>query len=112
MTKKTFTEIAYEKIEQTEQKRKWLRPITLACFVFASAGLVADAMVFMIFSHQKGDSSYINMGIIVIVAVISVALFVAGINRYILIKKWRNQIKQLETLEETIYLEVLKHKID
>ncbi len=108
MTDKSFTDAAYEKMEEIEQKRKRLPLIMVICLAFASLGLGADAVFYMISTHQKGDLSDINLTLIGIFALIFTSLLIIGLNRYVLLKKWENQIHQMELLEETICSDIAK----
>jgi len=112
MPENTSTDVAYELIERMENKRWWLKIITIICFIIAPLGLGINAFLFTMLSHQKGGLSDIQVILITISSIIFMFLVIFAINKYSILKKWKKEHNQLELLEETIYREVLKSKID
>ena len=104
----TLTDSSYELVENRERKMRWLVPLIIGCLVLAPLGLGADLVILMTVSNQKEGLSGINLAVMVMVALVSVVLLATGVNRYILLQRWKRQMNQLEMLEETIYSEVLK----
>jgi hypothetical protein len=108
MPEKTFTDAAYEFMEGLESRKRWMAVVIVTCFVLGPAGLGFD---WYVVEHQKGElADLASNPLIVITAIVSIIIITFGINRYFLIKKWKNQLEQLEQLEETIYKEVLSSK--
>ena len=80
------------------------------------SNIVAELLAYagfdwIVVDHEKGGLTDLAMNpLIIITAIASIIIMTYGINRYFLIEKWSNQLKQLDQLEETIYKEVLGSK--
>jgi|APFre7841882654_1041346.scaffolds.fasta_scaffold67939_4 TM2 domain-containing membrane protein YozV len=108
MPEKTLTEAAYEFIEGLESRKKRMIAVIVICFVLGPVGLGFD---WIAVDHEKGGLADLATNpLIIITAIASIIIMTYGINRYFLIEKWGNQLKQLDQLEETIYKEVLGSK--
>jgi len=108
MPEKTLTEAAYEFMEGLESRKKRMIAVIVLCFVLGPVGLGFD---WIVVDHEKGGLGDLATNpLIVITAIVSIIIITYGINRYFLVKKWENKLKQLEQLEETIYKEVLRSK--
>ena len=108
MPEKTLTEAAYEFMEGLESRKKRMIAVIVLCFVLGPVGLGFD---WIVVDHEKGGLADLATNpLIVITAIVSIIIITYGINRYFLVKKWENKLKQLEQLEETIYKEVLSSK--
>ncbi len=103
----TLTDRSYELVEMIERRSKLLTAIVIACFILVPVGIGIDAHIYLTTSHQKGDWSDTNITIMAIVSVISGLLLIIGAKEYILIKDLKRKLSQIESLEETIYNEVL-----
>jgi hypothetical protein len=107
----TLTELAYERIGRIESRKRRLWVVIVASALIASLGLVLNGAAFVAITNQKGDiSSYIALIAIATIGCIIFALF--GINRYMLVKNFSKKLEEFELLEETIYSEVVKPRMN
>ncbi|MDM7940852.1 MAG: hypothetical protein QUS07_11005 [Methanothrix sp.] len=108
MSNMTFTDSAYQAIEQAEKRKKQLMYIVLGCLLTSLPGLGINAFIFMAGSNQKGSSIDNYLVLISVLAVICLVIMIVGIHKFILLRNIGNKLNQVELLEETIYNEVLK----
>ncbi|NMC10357.1 MAG: hypothetical protein GYA39_05195 [Methanothrix sp.] len=108
MSNMTFTDSAYQAIEQAEKRKKQLMYIMLGCLLTSLPGLGINAFIFMAGSNQKGSSVDNYLALISVLIVICLVIMVIGIHKFILLRNLRHKLNQVELLEETIYNEVLK----
>lgn len=107
MANRTFVDISYELIGYIERKNRWLTPIIIGCIVLAPAGILMNAIVFILLSRQKDGFFDLNSLIIMANIAICSLFLVIGMSQYALLKRSKNQIRELESLEEKINQEVL-----
>lgn len=93
-----------------ENKRRWLPLVAGICLVTASLGLSANVLMYVIFQHQKGFFDirplvYINV-------VLCVFFIIFGAFQIMFLRKIKNYVDQIETLEETVYRDVSGAGID
>jgi len=112
MSIKNLTDFAYESIASKEMERKSLVIIIISCFLIAVPSLGVSSFLLMAYLHQKGGLYTQDMISISALALISAILIVLGTNRVLRLKKIENKLKQFDLLEETIYSEVLKSRMD
>jgi len=112
MSKMTLTDSVYQAIERAEQRKRRLMFIVLSCLLISLPGLGVNAFMIIASSHQKGGASDVNVYLLWALIAICAALMVIGLNRFILLRNLEHKLDQLELLEETIYNEVLKSRID
>ena len=98
----------YDVVERIELQKKRLNRNLMALSISALLGLVVNAFVFMIFSHQKGVSNNITIILITVIFLICMVLLGLAIRKFILLKKFKQRLNHFGELEETIYEEVLK----
>ncbi|MGB9901823.1 hypothetical protein [Methanothrix sp.] len=97
-------------LDMIENKRRWLPLVAGVCLVMASLGLSANLLMYMIFQHQKGFFDvrplvYINM-------MLCIFFVIFGTFQIIFLRKIKNYINQIETLEETVYRDLSWTDID
>ena len=78
----------------------------------APLGLGINAFLFTVHLHQKGGLPDMQVILIAISSIILMFVFILALRRYSVLKKWKKELDRLELLEETIYREVLKSKMD
>ncbi|OPX76325.1 MAG: hypothetical protein A4E44_00749 [Methanosaeta sp. PtaB.Bin018] len=108
MSNTTFTDSAYQAIEQAEKRKKQLMYIILGCILTSLPGLGINAFIFMAGSNQKGSSIEDYLVLISVLVVICLIIMIVGIHKFILLRNLEHKLNQVELLEETIYNEVLK----
>lgn len=99
---------AYEVVERIERQKRRLTLTVMAISIPALLGLVANALAFTVFSHQKGPSINNNIILIGIILILCVILLGLAIKKFIILRKFKQRLNHIGELEETIYNEVLK----
>jgi hypothetical protein len=112
MSNTTLTDATYELVERLEQRRKRFKLIIAGSLLVTVSGLSIDAILFMIYSHQKGVFLYENMIFILLFIIICSISATIGITRFTKMRRMENKLKQIELLEETICKEVLVPQTD
>jgi ABC-type transport system involved in cytochrome bd biosynthesis fused ATPase/permease subunit len=107
MSNTSLTDATYELVERLEQRRKWFKLIITGSLLVAVSGLSIDAILFMVYSHQKGILLYENMMLILIIIIICSISATIAITVFNKMRRTGNKLKQIDLLEETIYEEVL-----
>jgi Co/Zn/Cd efflux system component len=102
----------YDVVTRIEQQEKWLTRNLMALSISALLGLVVNAFVFMIFSHQKGALNNITIILIMVIFLIFMVISGLAIRKFILLKKFKQRLNHFGELEETIYDEVLRPHLD
>jgi hypothetical protein len=67
---------------------------------------------YLVFTHQKGGISNIEIAAIALLAFMCIILLGIAVKKIIKFSKIDNKLKKIEALEETIYKEVLKYQTD
>jgi hypothetical protein len=107
MTDVSFTDFAYQAIEQAEQKRMHLMYIVIGCLLALLPGLGINVYFYMVESHSKGGLSSGYLELIIFLAMICLVLLAIGLQKFVLFRDLGNKLSQIELLEKTIYNEVI-----
>ncbi len=113
MENETKTDATYELIEHLEAKEKKLSIMAIGSLLLAPLGLIGGAFSYVAIIHQKGnilDQQMIPIAIVYILLISIILIF--GIIKYSKLKKYNHRLSKIRLLEETIYNEVLKAKIN
>jgi hypothetical protein len=102
------TDSCFELADRLECKKKWYNPVIWGTLIIAPAILGLDILVFQVLSHQKGSSSDATIVLIALVAALCLILIVATVKKYLVLKRLKKSLKELESFEIIIYQEVLK----
>lgn len=108
MPEKTLTELACEFMEILESRRRRMIAAIVICFVLGPVGLGYD---WVSVGQGKGNLANLAMNPLIVITIIASIFIIAyGINIYILVKKLKSKLEQLEQLEETMHNEVPSSK--
>jgi hypothetical protein len=108
MSDVSFTDFAYQAIEQAEQKRTHLMYLVIGCLLASLPGLAINGYFYQVAIHSKGGLSSGSLELIIILAMICLVLLAVGLQKFVLFRGLGNKLHQIELLEQTIYNEVIR----
>jgi len=108
MSDVSFTDFAYQAIEQAEQKRTHLMYLVIGCLLASLPGLAINGYFYQVALHSKGGLSSGSLELIIILAMICLVLLAVGLQKFVLFRGLGNKLHQIELLEQTIYNEVIR----
>ncbi len=111
---KASIDTVYDLVERVEQKKKRLTLTVIGISITSLLGVSVDAFAFIVYSHQKGAVDIISANIILltVIFVISIILALMAARKFSVLKRLNKNLGSMEKLEDTIYNEVLKYRID
>jgi hypothetical protein len=112
MSNNSLTDVAYETIGRIERQKRRLTLLITGLILPAILCSAASAYLFIVYSHQKGGLSDINIVLIGLLALLCAALLGIAINKLTKLNKLNKNLGKLEDFEETIRREVLKYQVD
>ncbi len=114
MENKASIDAVYDLVERVEQKKNRLTLTIVAISLSSLLGVSVDAFAIMVYSHQKGAMDIItaNILLLVVIFIISIILAFYAARKLLVLKKLNRNLGSISELEDTIYNEVLKYRID
>jgi len=111
---KASIDAAYDLVERVEKKKKRLTLTIIGISLSSLLGISIDAFAFMVYSNQKGALDIISGDILLpaVIFIISIILAFLAARKFFVLKKLNHNLGAIDELEETIYNEVLKYRID
>lgn len=109
MMNPTLTDNAYEVVERIDRQKRGLK---VAIMVFVLPALLcsaSSAYFYIAYAHTKGGLSYNNIALVSLLAILCVVFLVFAGRKFVKFIELKNKLNNIETLEETIYKEVLHH---
>jgi hypothetical protein len=112
MANVTLTDNAYDIVERIDQQKRRLKVSIVGSFLPALLCSAMSGYFYLVFTHQKGGISNIEIAAIALLAFMCIILLGIAVKKIIKFSKIDNKLKKIEALEETIYKEVLKYQTD
>ena len=111
---KASIDAVYDVVERVEQRKKQLSILIIGISISSLLGVSVNAFAFMLFSHQKGALDIINGYILLlaIILLISITLALLAAKKLFALKRLNQNLGRISELEETIYNEVLKSRME
>jgi len=111
---KASIDAVYDMVERVEQKKKRLSLLIIGISISSLLGVSVNAFAFMLFSHQKGALDIITGHILLlaIIFLISITLALLAVKKFFALKRLNQNLGRIGELEETIYNEVLKTRME
>lgn len=111
---KASIDAVYDLVERVEQKKKKLTLTVVGISISSLIGVSVDAFAFMVYSHQKGtmDAITANILLLSVIFVISIILAFLAARKFFVLKRLNKNLGSIGELEDAIYNEVLKYRID
>lgn len=101
-------DVSYELIERIERQRKHLALVVTGAFIPAFLGLMVNAYLFLLYTHQKSPEKGQSIFFVLILSALCLLMAAFVAKKYILLKKYNERVKAIAALEDAIYNEVLK----
>lgn len=111
---KASIDAVYDMVERVERKKKRLSLLIIGISISSLLGVSVNAFAFMLFSHQKGALDTITGYILLlaIIFIISITLALLAAKKFFALKRLNQNLGRIGELEETIYNEVLKSRME
>jgi Na+/H+-dicarboxylate symporter len=105
-----LTDATYELIERMEKKANKINIIIMKYFFITAFGLSVNIIAYLTYANQKGMMPDMSLVLMSMFAALLILPTIIGTKRYVELRKAKSQLQQFESLESTVYEEVLKGK--